>query len=246
MTAPVLHVISGCPGFQRTLTELAEDRAAELLLYADPDAFGAGHDAHVEPECLVLDVGDPSFESSRAAGRLPESLRNAPPLILAVPFCGGCCLLVADALRCGAELLAKPLNATALSDMVTRAWNVDRRRKTFRTKRDEIARRLGTLTHRERQVLDLVACGYPNKCIAAELELSQKTVEAHRSKVMHKMQARSLAKLIHMLYMLEPGSMDQELIIGSAEQPREAIPPLDMRRWAPANPLLVHAAAANS
>jgi DNA-binding CsgD family transcriptional regulator len=69
-----------------------------------------------------------------------------------------------------------------------------------RSERMLIESRLRLLTLRERQILERVATGCANKSIAAELHLSQKTVEAHRSRVMHKMEAESLAELIHMLY----------------------------------------------
>jgi FixJ family two-component response regulator len=68
-----------------------------------------------------------------------------------------------------------------------------------RIKKDEITSRLQLLTPRERQVLDLVVAGQTNKGVARHLDISEKTVEIHRAKVMEKMRAKSLADLVNMV-----------------------------------------------
>ena len=70
---------------------------------------------------------------------------------------------------------------------------------------DQIRRCLNTLTTREREVLDLIAIGKANKIVAADLGISQRTVEIHRARVMEKMEARSLAQLVRMMIEIKPG-----------------------------------------
>jgi FixJ family two-component response regulator len=71
-------------------------------------------------------------------------------------------------------------------------------------RQSEVQQRLETLSSRENDVLKLITDGYPNKVIAEKLSLSIKTVEAHRAKLMQKMQAGSLAELLRMIYQGKP------------------------------------------
>lgn len=74
----------------------------------------------------------------------------------------------------------------------------DRHRRVEQARRAAVAARLVRLTARERQVMDLVVTGISNKQIASRLGISKKTVEAHRAKVMEKMQAKSVVDLVRL------------------------------------------------
>jgi FixJ family two-component response regulator len=83
---------------------------------------------------------------------------------------------------------------------------MDHREREGRARRGEVLRRMGLLTQREREVLDLVVAGRANKEIAATLHLSPKTVEVHRAHVMDKMQASSVAELVRLALFAQAGS----------------------------------------
>ncbi|HHH38254.1 MAG TPA: DNA-binding response regulator, partial [Sedimenticola sp.] len=97
----------------------------------------------------------------------------------------------------------KPFNDQALLDSVHRALERDARQRGEASRLADIQSRYEKLTPREREVLALVVAGKRNKVIAASLKVSQSTVEAHRAKVMEKMEAGSLSDLMRMMLSLE-------------------------------------------
>jgi FixJ family two-component response regulator len=96
------------------------------------------------------------------------------------------------------DVFVKPVNSQELLDSVHRAIEIDRRRIDAQEGRRRLELLQHTLTPREREVMDLVVTGIPNKDVAAKLGTTLKTVKTHRARVMRKMQADSLADLVRM------------------------------------------------
>jgi FixJ family two-component response regulator len=104
-----------------------------------------------------------------------------------------------QAMKAGAvEFLTKPFRDQDLLDAIEQATERDRLVRRQRTEMAELGERSETLTPREHEVMRLVVAGLLNKQIAAELGISEKTVNVHRSQVMQKMRADSLAELVRM------------------------------------------------
>ena len=107
--------------------------------------------------------------------------------------------MAVEAMQKGAvDFIQKPFRDQELLDRIREALATDQHRREEQQQHEEVANRLDKLTNREREVFDLVVTGKPNKVIAYELGVSQRTVEIHRARVMEKMQARSLADLVKM------------------------------------------------
>jgi len=103
------------------------------------------------------------------------------------------------AMKAGAvDFIEKPFDDQALLDAIHQAIEQDRKARLEQAKIKEILRRVGLLTHRERQVFALVVTGIFNKQIAFELGTSEKTIKVHRARIMQKMQAKSLADLVRL------------------------------------------------
>jgi two-component system response regulator FixJ len=100
------------------------------------------------------------------------------------------------------DFIKKPFNEQVLFDAVCRALEQDAEHRGQTSRLADIRERIDRLTPREREILEQVAAGKRNKMIAAELSISQSTVEAHRAKVMEKMGARSLSDLMRMLLLV--------------------------------------------
>jgi RNA polymerase sigma factor (sigma-70 family) len=105
--------------------------------------------------------------------------------------------MAVEAMQKGAvDFIQKPFRDQELLDRIRHALATDEERREEKQQHAEVTERLNRLTNREREVFDLVVTGKPNKVIAYELGVSQRTVEIHRARVMDKMQARSLADIV--------------------------------------------------
>jgi FixJ family two-component response regulator len=98
------------------------------------------------------------------------------------------------------SFLSKPIRRAELVAAVREAICRDTESRARRRERQDIARRLASLTPREHQVLDLIATGLLNKQIAAELGAAEKTIKVHRGRIMEKMQVRTAAALVGLLW----------------------------------------------
>ncbi len=150
-----------------------------------------------QPGCLVVDIRMPGMSGLELQQQL--NLQGATiPLIFITGH--GDIPMAVEAMQHGAfDFLQKPFRDQDLLDRVQRALERDRTMRTQLKATDQIRARFDSLTPREREVLDLVTAGKPNKVMAGDLGVSQRTVEIHRARVMEKMQAGSLAQLVRMI-----------------------------------------------
>jgi len=160
------------------------------------------------PGCVVVDVRLPGMSGLDLQDRLNQLGLEMPVIVITghgdVP-------VAIRAMKAGAfDFLEKPFSDEVLLDRVRAALQRDAKDRRCAEHRRTVAERRSALTPRERQVMDLVVQGKLNKQVAAELDLSHKTIEVHRAHVMEKMAARSLAELVRMAVLLEDGSMGDE------------------------------------
>lgn len=179
--------------------------ALKLLLRSVGQAvetFGSAQeflDAYSEdrPGCLVLDIRMPGMSGLELQQKLNEK-HSILPIIFITGH--GDVPMAVEAMQAGAvDFIQKPFRDQDLIDRINQALEKDGSNRAALGERNDIRRRLDTLTPREREVLDLVVHGKANKVIAGDLKLSQRTVEIHRARVMEKMQASSLAHLVRMV-----------------------------------------------
>lgn len=161
--------------------------AQEFLDQYDEDRAG----------CLVLDIRMPGISGLELQQHLND--RNSIMPIVFITGHGDVPMAV-EAMQAGAvDFIQKPFRDQDLIDRINRALDKDREMRSELRERDEIRRRMSQLTPREHEVLDLVTQGKANKVIAGDLNVSQRTVEIHRARVMEKMGAGSLAHLVRMV-----------------------------------------------
>jgi FixJ family two-component response regulator len=146
--------------------------------------------------CLVLDIRMPGLGGLELQEELLARGSTLPVIFITghgdVP-------MAVEAMQKGAvDFILKPFRDQELLDRVRYALTTDKQRRAELEQHANVEHRLDKLTKREREVFDLVVTGKPNKVIAFELGVSQRTVEIHRARVMEKMHARSLADLVRM------------------------------------------------
>jgi len=147
------------------------------------------------PSCLILDVGLPDGSGIDLQRQL--STGDHPPVI----FLTGASDIATSvrAIKAGAiDFLTKPCRKADLLAAIDTAIAQDRLLRADRVERVRLVQRHSCLTPREREVLPLVVDGLPNKQAAAKLGISETTLQIHRSRVMRKMEAKSLAHLVRM------------------------------------------------
>jgi FixJ family two-component response regulator len=165
------------------LNAVSFESAAEYVRFPESDL----------PACLLLDVNLPDMNGLEFQRQIAN--RAHPPII----FISGQADVPTSvrALKAGAlNFLTKPLVTEDLIEAIRDALEQDRRARLERSELARLQERASQLTPRERQVFSLVISGLLNKQSAAELGISQVTLQIHRSKIMQKMKAESLADLV--------------------------------------------------
>ena len=164
--------------------------ASDYLTYAKPDL----------PGCLILDVELPDINGLEFQKQLSRDVH--PPIVFITGH--GDIPSSVRAIQGGAvDFLTKPVGENDLVAAVRAAIDRDRMQRSARVERADLGRRLAALTPREREVMQLVVSGFLNKQSAAELGISEITLQIHRSKIMRKMQAASLADLVRIAEKLQ-------------------------------------------
>jgi FixJ family two-component response regulator len=169
----------------RSLESVAFQSAAEYLRFGNLNV----------PSCLVLDVSLPDIDGLELQATI-ASMQH-PPIV----FISGHGDIPSSvrAMKAGAiDFLTKPVNEEDLLQAIDVALNRDRELRHIRAEMAKLETRHASLTPREREVLPLVVSGLLNKQAAVALGISEVTFQIHRSKVMQKMEARSIADLVRM------------------------------------------------
>jgi FixJ family two-component response regulator len=177
----------------RNLDCIAFASATEYLRLANPTG----------PSCLVLDVSLPDISGLELQSSMART--DHPPII----FISGHGDITSSvrAMKAGAiDFLTKPWKDEDLLQAVRQALEQNRQQRKARAELMELEDRLGTLTPRERDILPLVAGGLLNKQAAAQLGISEVTLQIHRSRIMQKMKANSLPDLVRMAAKLDIGA----------------------------------------
>ena len=191
-----VFVVDDDEAMRESLTWLIESVGLNVETFSSADDFLKFYYPG-RPGCLLLDVRMPGMSGLELQGHLQKQQVKVPVIIITghgdVP-------MAVRAMKAGAiDFIEKPFNDEQLLESIRNALSIDDTQRDEQAFKAEVASRLAQLTPRESEVMDMVTSGKSNKEIANTLGVSAKTVEAHRAKVMEKMEAGSLAELVRLV-----------------------------------------------
>jgi len=199
-TEPTVFVVDDDPAVGDAIRLLLRSVGVSSEVFFSAAEFLEGFDPN-RPGCLVLDVRMPGMSGLELQWRL-SGVGSTLPIIFLTAH--GDVPMAVNAVKAGAvDFLQKPFRDQELLDKIQEALAANHRLQAARADRDDIRNRMDSLTRREREVMDLVVEGKPNKNIARDLGISQRTVEIHRARVMEKMDVRSVPKLVQVVMMAD-------------------------------------------
>jgi FixJ family two-component response regulator len=193
IAAPTVFVVDDNLAVRKSLSALFESAGLGVETYDSAEDFLASYDPE-RAGCLVLDIR----LRERSGLDLQDELRRRKTMLPIIVLTGhGNVATSVRALKAGAaDFLQKPVSPRVLLERVRAAVESDRRARDAARDRSSVADRLGHLTPRERQVMELLITGSTSKEIATALGLSTRTVEGHRRMILLKMNVSSAAQLV--------------------------------------------------
>ena len=194
-TEPMIFIVDDDESFRKSLSRLLVSAGHQIETFSSAIEF-FNRDPYYGPACLLLDIRMPGLSGLELQQELAKSNRT-----LSIVFITGhgSIPLSVQAMKAGAvDFIEKPFEEQTLLDAINLAIKKDKLAKQELAALKEIQERAESLTPQERKVFAMVVTGMLNKQIAFEIGISERTVKAHRARVMQKMQAESLADLVRM------------------------------------------------
>ncbi|MDA8128439.1 MAG: response regulator [Betaproteobacteria bacterium] len=201
----LIHIVDDEEALRRSLLFLFDSVGWRARAYASADEFLAAYQPGA-PGCLVLDIRMPGMSGLE----LQQALRargDALPVIFITGH-GDVSLAVQAMKQAACDFLEKPFKDQALLDAVGQAVRRSREQLATAARRGQALALIEHLSPREREVALRVARGLPNKLIARELDISEKTVHVHRQHVMEKTHTGSAAELARLMLRADPADLD--------------------------------------
>lgn len=195
-----VHVVDDDDAVRKSLQMLFKTIDIDATAYESGDVFLEQFDDSVEG-CILLDIRMPGMSGLEVQKQLHDR-GNTMPIIFITGH--GDVPMAVEAMQSGAfDFIQKPFRDQDLMDRVSQALSQSEQQREASEQKVEVAQRYESLTPREKEVMACVVKGQANKVIAMDRNVSQRTVEIHRARVMEKMQARSLADLVRMSIQIE-------------------------------------------
>jgi two-component system response regulator FixJ len=220
----LIHVVDDEESVRRSLDFLLRTAGYQVEKWADGEAFLKGADRSA-PACVLLDVRMPGMDGLQVLSEMAKRGFNLPAIVLTGH---GDIATAVRAMRGGAvDFLEKPFERQRLLEALDTGFTRLADRAGQREREQWAKTQIALLTQREQEVLDGLACGYPNKTIAYDLGISSRTVEVYRANAMEKLSVNNFADALRIAFAAGMGSEKewrQKYSVGSAKAAEDSEP----------------------
>ena len=199
----LVHVVDDDDGVRRSVDFLLSNAGYEVRRWDNAEGF-LKHSDKLTSAVALLDVRMPGMDGLQLQRKMQCEGFNFPVIVLSGH---GDITMAVQAMQAGAiDFLEKPVDRQHLLDAVARGFETMANSEQQRSRTEWATAQIGRLTLREREVLDGLACGYPNKTIAYDLGISARTVEVYRANIMEKLAVTSFADALRIAFAAGLGS----------------------------------------
>jgi two-component system CheB/CheR fusion protein len=193
-----VYIIDDDPAVGSAMRLIFEANGFQVEVFADCEAFWAAPRREAN-SCLLVDANLPGMSGIEMLQKLASSRSQLPAILMTGE---GDVKMAVQAMKAGAfDFIEKPVSQSDLLKFVKRVFEQSRDSDAVAARRGKAAEQIASLTSRQRQVMDMVLAGHPSKNIAADLGISQRTVENHRASIMERTQTRSIPALARLAIM---------------------------------------------
>lgn len=198
--AACVHIVEDDDAVRDSLQMMLDSIGRETKVFDSADSFLSAYHPDMAG-CIVLDIRMPGMNGMELQRKLNE-INSILPIIFVTGH--GDVPMAVEAMQQGAvDFVQKPYREQELLEKISQAMELDEQNRSSLQQRQVILEKMQSLTPREKDVMLLMVEGKANKVIAIDLDISQRTVEIHRARVMEKLSANSLAHLVRMFMAVE-------------------------------------------